>query len=116
MEYSEIKDTDYNETKDVNYNEIDDVDYNSLEDTNYNEIEDIEYNDLEDAKYLPTSSKGIVICYNIENCESYEAVFENINNLIKNSNHTEVDISKDFIQQNDKISLLQKTKEAKTYT
>ncbi|CAG8738689.1 2393_t:CDS:1, partial [Cetraspora pellucida] len=39
-----------------------------------------------------------------------------LNNLIKNLNHTEVDMSKDLIQQNDEISLLQKTKEAKTYT
>jgi len=35
---------------------------------------------------------------------------------IKNSNHTEVDMSNDLIQQNNEISKLQKSKEAKTYT
>ncbi|CAG8705663.1 9543_t:CDS:2, partial [Dentiscutata heterogama] len=39
-----------------------------------------------------------------------------LDNLIKNSNHTEVDMSKDLIQENDESLLLQKTKEAKTYT
>ena len=39
-----------------------------------------------------------------------------LNNSIKNSNHTEVDMSNDFIQDNNEIAKLQRSKEAKTYT
>lgn len=38
-----------------------------------------------------------------------------LNDTIKNSNHTKVDMSNDFIQQYNETTNLQKSKEAKTY-
>lgn len=49
------------------------------------------------------------ICTSVKHCKF-------LKDSIKNTTHTEVDMSKDFIQHNNEISGLQKSKEAKTYT
>ncbi|CAG8597947.1 13769_t:CDS:2, partial [Dentiscutata erythropus] len=105
VNYNELEGPNYNNIEDIDYNDIEDIDYNDIKDTDYNNIEDANYSDIEDTsdneinkiysitenlrvkeirhtifpmEYLPTSPEGIAICYNIENWESYEAVFENM--------------------------------------
>ncbi|CAG8656877.1 5797_t:CDS:2, partial [Scutellospora calospora] len=86
INYFNLKDTSYKNFKDTNYNNIKDID---LIDTNHIEINEI-YSIMESLRvneiqhivfpieYPPISSEDIVICYNIENWESYDAEFENM--------------------------------------